>query len=223
MNSVRLIGDAHGKTDQYLKIASEAEYSIQLGDMGFDYSKLKALDPNKHLFIPGNHENYDAAFDCEYNIGCYGGVPNKILNDWFFVRGAISIDMLARVHEYMNGGPKTWWYEEELLEEELKDAVKLYAKSKPRVMLTHDCPILAKKWMRNKSRMLDLTRFGFKKRDIDCRTQVYLQKMFDAHEPELWVFGHYHRSVDFKIGNTRFICLNELEYIDVDTRNLNIK
>lgn len=221
MNNVRLIGDVHGKTDDYLAIAKEAECSIQLGDMGFDYEHMNQLDEAQHCFIGGNHENYDRLFDCHYNVGCYGSFVNPV--KWFYVRGAISIDVLARVHEYMNGGPKTWWYEEELLEEELKDAVTLYTINKPRVMLTHDCPIIAKKWMRNKQRMLNLTRFGFKKRDIDCRTQVYLQKMFDAHEPELWVFGHYHRSVDFKIGNTRFICLNELEYIDVDTKTLEIK
>jgi hypothetical protein len=41
--------------------------------------------------------------------------------------------------------------------------------------------------------------------------------MFDQWQPELWVFGHYHFSRNFKIGKTRFLCLNELEPFELDT------
>jgi hypothetical protein len=33
----RIIGDVHGKYDKYAHVATQAEYSLQVGDMGFDY------------------------------------------------------------------------------------------------------------------------------------------------------------------------------------------
>ena len=38
-----------------------------------------------------------------------------------------------------------------------------------------------------------------------------LQELFNAHEPELWLFGHWHKSVTIQYGRTKFVCLDELE------------
>ena len=48
------------------------------------------------------------------------------------------------------------------------------------------------------------------------RTRQALQAMWSAHSPELWIFGHWHKSFDHVLRGTRFICLAELEYIDID-------
>lgn len=214
MNKIRIIGDVHGKFDEYLKIASDAEYSIQLGDMGFDYEHMESLPMGKHFFIGGNHDNYDRYQYTPYSLKDYG---SKSLNgfDFFFVRGAPSIDASYRVVQYLQGGPQTWWYEEELNLMALDNALKLYEKTKPKIVLSHDCPILAKKIMKRQGIGLDLKRFGFKESDIDCNTQRCLQEMFNFHEPDLHFLGHWHEDLQFKIGKTTFFILNELNYLDL--------
>lgn len=59
MSHFRLIGDVHGEIASYLKIASPCYTSFQVGDLGFNYEGLAALDPARHVFIGGNHDNYD--------------------------------------------------------------------------------------------------------------------------------------------------------------------
>jgi len=55
---IRIIGDVHGLMSQYLDLISPVEYSVQLGDMGLDYSEIAHLGKS-HVFIPGNHDNYN--------------------------------------------------------------------------------------------------------------------------------------------------------------------
>ena len=55
---LRLVGDVHGYTKDYINLVEKATFSIQLGDMGFDYEELYDLDPYSHVFIGGNHDNY---------------------------------------------------------------------------------------------------------------------------------------------------------------------
>lgn len=55
----RLIGDVHGNLESYLKVAQESPVSFQVGDLGFNYDPLAILDHTKHVFIGGNHDNYD--------------------------------------------------------------------------------------------------------------------------------------------------------------------
>jgi len=44
MTKITFIGDVHGRIPEYLDLIKDCEYSIQLGDMGFDYSLLKNID-----------------------------------------------------------------------------------------------------------------------------------------------------------------------------------
>ena len=46
---LRVVGDVHGHIEQYQQVIWNAEASIQLGDMGFTYSKLEN-NPN-HKFL----------------------------------------------------------------------------------------------------------------------------------------------------------------------------
>jgi hypothetical protein len=39
--------------------------------------------------------------------------------------------------------------------------------------------------------------------------------MWNFYKPETWIFGHWHLSFDKVISGTRFICLNELDAIDL--------
>ena len=50
-NGIVVIGDVHGEYDEYLKIISEHEHTVQVGDFGFDYDVLKGVDPKKHRVV----------------------------------------------------------------------------------------------------------------------------------------------------------------------------
>lgn len=202
MSFIRLVGDVHQKTFSYVDLVKGCPYSIQLGDMGFDYSDLAKLEPSCHKFIPGNHENY-------------GQLPLHALNGFgltrlwdltfFYVRGAFSID-----YNYRTVGVD-WFYEEQLSSEELENAIELYKQVKPNIVLSHDCP----QSISNALFPTDtLIKYGYNP-PLYTRTAMALQCMLDAHKPDFWAFGHYHQSVDTRIDGIRFVCLNELETFDL--------
>ena len=56
-----IVGDIHGHYTEYLEAIRLANYSLQLGDLGFNYAPLvnnQKWSPAKHKFLPGNHDNY---------------------------------------------------------------------------------------------------------------------------------------------------------------------
>lgn len=213
---LRLIGDVHQKIKDYIKLL-DAPYSIQLGDMGFDYSLLNQVDASKHKFLAGNHDNYSISEYVDdkpsiliseneryafsempaHYLGNYGlfRVPETD-QDIFFVRGAYSIDW-----RYRTIGIDLFEYEE-LSNYEMSLALDLYLKTKPRFVISHDAPLDATK---------NICSFLIKN-----RTAYLLQEMFENHQPELWVFGHHHVSISKIIGNTQFICLPELGVLDLE-------
>lgn len=178
-----LIGDVHGKHDQYLKIINAHHESIQLGDFGFDYNCCR---PN-HMILGGNHDNYDLLLSHPNNLGDYGTYRNI-----FFIRGAQSIDRAARIEG------QSWWRNEELSYTQLSQCIDLYSKVKPKIVISHTCP----KFL--------MTHLGGRA-DWGSRTEIAMAQMYNIHSPQMWIFGHFHRSKLIMIGITKFICLNELE------------
>jgi len=209
-NYIHLLGDVHGHINQYNNLISRLAYSVQIGDMGFDYSKIK---PNeRHVWFGGNHECYYTINNHANNLGDYG---LKTLNGvtFYFVRGAFSIDKEYRLAGQRKNGVKTWWENEELSKEEFEEVVKDYYEKKPNIVLTHDCPDSVSRIIGNPE---ILRGFGFDPDTFNTITQTYLEKCFIIHQPKLWVFGHYHKHFDQVIGGTRFICLPELKYITIN-------
>jgi hypothetical protein len=178
--------------------------------MGFNYYELSALDPKRHRFFGGNHDNYDICNDVSHCLGDFGTTTVGDL-EFTFIRGEFSIDKAYRVkHEDMSMG-KIWWKEEELSFEDRKSAYNMYTKAQPKIMLSHGCPNeIALKI----GKPFVLEHFGFSPKTFTTDTQTLLQKCFDTHKPDVWIFGHFHMSLNFKWKGTRFICLNELEYKD---------
>lgn len=206
--SLRIVGDVHGKYAQYAKLAHKAKKeglkTVQLGDMGFRYGHFKhfGLDPEDHLFFGGNHDNYDIYHDSPNVLGDYGyGEMGDV--EFFFVRGAFSIDRFLRT------AGVDWWPEEELTQEEFVKAKEMYLEQKPSIVITHDAPDHMRDVLISKGKSM----LGSKK--LDTRTGYQLDTMFQAHQPDLWIFGHWHVSCDHKIEGTRFICLHELGCFDV--------
>ena len=194
--SITLIGDVHGKYEHYHKIVRQTErhpYTLQIGDFGFKYDTLKNVDSTRHLILPGNHDHYDTCYNHPHFLGDYGYTSlNRI--DFFYYRGAYSID-----RQYRTIGID-WWENEQVNIDQFMKARELYRNIKPEVMITHDCP---------QDIALQMLEPG--QRVYENITSWALQELYNIHQPKLWFYGHWHRSVKIQHGNTQFVCLNELE------------
>jgi hypothetical protein len=193
---IALIGDVHGKYRHYHEIIREKErypYTLQVGDFGFNYDTLLNVDPNHHVFMPGNHDNYDVLYDIPNCIGDYGF---KSLNgvDFFFYRGAYSIDRDLRTIGI------DWWEKEELSLQEFENAKEIYKDVKPDIMISHDCP-----------QFVSFELLGPNQKIYQNMTSWALSELYNIHQPKYWFFGHWHISKKIQHGLTTFICLDELE------------
>ena len=194
--NMTFIGDVHGKWRQYRNITRNLDYSLQLGDFGFQehvyHSKYR--DPERHKVIFGNHDNTR-----------YLHYPHSMKNhgEWFgifCVRGALSIDRQWRIEGV------SWWSDEQLEYSEMMRALEDYEKAKPSIMATHDCPALV------------YPVFGYTPSKL-CRTTSFFDNLFEIHKPDVWLFGHHHISTRQNIKGTEFICLSELETLDTEIQN----
>ena len=200
MSVVRFIGDVHGKFDRYHNIIKDAPCSIQVGDMGVGFPGLGSPKTagTDHYFIRGNHDNPATCKVMRQWI-----LDGSIMRGVYCLGGASSIDRAYRTEGV------TWWPDEELSYNELQIRINDYAILKPDVVCTHECP----ESIANEI----ITRFCMPKIDCGSRTRPALERMFSAHKPRLWIFGHWHVSARFERDGTIFQCLNELEYVDVET------
>lgn len=198
---ITLIGDVHGKYQEYADIVKSCNYSIQLGDMGFKYDILKDIDSTRHMILPGNHDNYSICYEYSHFLGDYG--YNRLNTiDFFYYRGAYSID-----RQYRTIGID-WWQNEQVDIESFIEARELYRSVKPDVVLSHDCPEqIAQLMLKPHQRMYqNITGWG-------------LGELYKLHEPKVWIFGHWHESRTIIYGNTKFICLDELETYSLTKEN----
>lgn len=190
-NNLLIIGDVHGKINDYWKIINKHKIpSIQVGDFGFKKEHewfLKNVDFNKNQINFGNHDDYTFLNE-QHSLSNYSYAhESKIMT----VRGAYSIDRGYRIENL------DWWANEELNYEEMLNAIDFYNLNKPKIMITHDCPDYARRYL-----------FDIRDKSI---TSNGLQAMFENHQPDIWIFGHHHKSRNQTINGTRFICLGELE------------
>lgn len=194
---ITLIGDVHGKYEKYHKILSRTEeniYTLQIGDFGFKYDILRNVDHTKHLILPGNHDNYSICYNYSHFLPDYGYMVNFNDIDFFYYRGAYSIDK-----QYRTIGID-WWDSEEVKIENFMKARELYRDTKPEIMISHDCP----------SDVVDYL-LEPHQRKYENITGWALNELLHIHQPKLWFFGHWHRNWNMKINGTHFRCLNELE------------
>ena len=225
------VGDVHGKTDILINLIKRRTDGpvFQLGDMGLGFPGVALPEQPDLLFIRGNHDDPAACQKHPNYAGEFGYLP---AHDLFFLSGAWSIDYgwrqawnQAKLEEWVrykqnSSKPpqKVWWEDEELSQPQLDAAVALYIEKKPRVVATHEAPTDAAKY---------LLSGGFRPEKAECantRTSKALQQMYEAHQPDYWLFGHYHRDLEFTLvkdnepHKTRFICLNELSVQEILTK-----
>jgi predicted phosphodiesterase len=205
---MRFVGDVHGKYKQYKRLIKDVPASIQVGDLGLGFIRPQTMRPmqnpphyamvrGNHRFIRGNHDNPNA---CRFHSQW---IPDgTVEGDMMLVGGAVSIDIPMRVEGL------TWWPDEELSSAEMMPIVDRYISEKPKIMVSHECP--------DQITEIILALSDKTKLELQSCTRHAFQTMFEAHQPDIWIFGHYHQSLDRVIEGTRFICLAELEFIDLD-------
>lgn len=186
-----VIGDVHGKINDYWNLVNSRKgCSIQVGDFGFKKQHdwfLSNIDYTQNQINFGNHDDYSYLYEPHSLSNWSYSYESKVMT----VRGAYSIDKAYRTENL------DWWANEELNYEEMQQAIDFYNFNKPKIMITHDCPDYARRYL-----------FGIRDKSI---TSNGLQVMFEIHQPDIWIFGHHHKSKNKVINGTRFICLAELE------------
>lgn len=215
MSTVRIIGDVHGKYQEYIALTKGCDYSIQIGDMGFDYSPLRVLNHRKHKFIAGNHDNMDT-YPLDDHAVCNGhdsGLVSVGGFKFFYVRGGFSIDWRMRQDHYLRTGVQTYWDNEELSMNKMHECLSYYRLFQPDFVITHECPRSITKRISNNE---ILKRFGYNPDSFSTRTSELLETMFQDHQPKRWIFGHHHKDWSDEINGTHFTCLNELSYMDLE-------
>ena len=216
MTLTRLIGDIHGLVDDY-KAYSIGDFkgpTIQLGDFGVGFGQSDFWHESinefhtqgEHRFIRGNHDNPTVCR--EQMVGCIN--DGNIEDDVMFIGGAWSIDNpVAPLGWYRRTVGVDWWIDEECSDDRFAQMLEAYEFHRPRVMITHDCPGRASYEMFWGSGMLRGPVYP-------NRTAEWFDRFYEVHQPEFWFFGHWHNTMMYKRGATTFVCLDELDTIDVD-------
>lgn len=200
----RLIGDIHGDIPTYVDLARGAEYSLQVGDLGFDYTGVETLDSDRHKVIGGNHDNYtvrDGIFVRQppHFLGDYGSWDVPGLGKLFYIRGGRSIDRVQRTEGL------DWWPDEELTYKRLDEVISAYAEAKPDFVVSHEVPAFL---------IQEVTLWPSP--IAPSMTSRALENMFDRHQPKAWVFGHFHHDWVSRVKGTYFRCLNIQSIWDVE-------
>lgn len=206
MKTLTFIGDVHGHIEEYASLLGEGP-TFQLGDMGAGFVPLSHGQDAKHRFIRGNHDD-PAVCQAHLNYaGEFGYDPEYHL---FFMGGAWSIDYAWRLAQMAQGGPAIFWKDEELSPERLEEAFNLYVEIKPDIVATHECPAQITKPLLKALALNTGSYFDAKMPCGQSRTSRALQRMFEAHKPKVWFFGHYHINRVLEVEGTKFVCLAEL-------------
>jgi len=178
---------------------SQVDHSIQVGDFGIGFG-IEPLDNVNHKFIRGNHD--DPALCQEFPNFIRDGSVGKLSDDredWMAIGGAFSIDWM-----YRQPG-RSWWHDEECHEYAFQKYFETYKEVKPKIMFTHDCPHWVAKKLFESTKLINAS-----------HTSKWLDIFRKEHKPDLWMFGHWHEARDQIIDGTRYVCLPELGYMDID-------
>jgi hypothetical protein len=200
-NSIIVVGDVHGHTGTYQKFIKKlppGQRSIQIGDMGIGFNGVGLHEmPSTHRWFRGNHDN---PMKCRMHSNYLGDYGYQSQDRLFWLAGAFSIDRAMRVQGV------SYWTDEELSYPELEKAIQLYKETLPRFVLSHETPVHAAHALLGG---LLGSYFAAKGECANSRTSQALQIMLDFHQPEKWVFGHYHVDKSFFVDGykTEFICV----------------
>lgn len=199
-----VLGDIHGDFEQIKKAMHRYRRDhipvFSVGDvgLGFPYQKKQkgiwVPDPTKKdpesfdplfRFVRGNHDSPEVCRAHPNYLGDYGVEPQTGI---FFISGAMSVDRGHRTQGL------DWWPDEELSINELNAAIDLYEKTRPSVVISHDCPLSVYGHLRTHHQ------------HDKSRTAQALEAMWQIHRPDIWCHGHHHVVWQKKINGTLFVC-----------------
>lgn len=193
------IGDIHGRLNYYLQLIQNITHTptVQVGDMGLGFPGYQNIVwTGDHFFIRGNHDDPEVCRAHPKHLGDFGYDEKLKL---FYIGGAASVDK-----EYRTLGID-WWPDEEITYATfVADVIPLWEKVKPRVVVSHDCPDTIKTRLLNDDELHKYSGWP----DVTTLTERALQTMFEIWQPDVWVFGHYHRQWTTRADGTKFVCVN---------------
>ncbi|HRW20652.1 MAG TPA: metallophosphoesterase family protein [Bacteroidales bacterium] len=229
-----ICGDVHGKFREFgyrLKNFIENAIVIVAGDVGMgfhkpgyyrdEFTKLNKTLVKKNIvvfFVRGNHDDPEY-FRWETPLN--DELSNIMLVPDYYtlktgagnvlcVGGAISIDRKHRVidESYWAGEPCI--YDEDAINE-LEDKID--------VVVTHTAPDYVKPFTK-----LGIENWTFYDRELetDCLIErgvmnnIYQQLKEKGHKVKYWGYGHFHMSNQMDYEDTRFICCDELELVELN-------
>lgn len=228
--SIVLVGDIHGefKTLTYLitKIYKlENTYIIQVGDFGMGFylpnyyrTELETLDyhlgkSNNHLYVVrGNHDDPEYFKKTNHPFG-YKNITllqdyselNLLEKNILLVGGAVSVDREDRLERQRRGKSPSYWTDEVFkLDPEFQ--YKKYD-----LVVTHTRPAICghfKAFSNINSYLIDDPKL---KDDLIEESQK-LDVLYENTKPPFWVYGHFHESINSKINDTNFRCLDINEF-----------
>lgn len=200
------LGDIHGCWGDLNDVLQRNKNTriIQVGDLGLGFNqtytylnlntglweaKIGKPDPTEFpknfQFIRGNHDEPTTCRNHPNYLGDYGVSEDGI----FFISGAWSID-----HGNRTIGVD-WWDEEELDYPDLQNAIELYEKIKPKIVVSHTAPSSICKILQ-----------GSHKKFYGSKTEHALETMWSIHKPKYWIFGHWHTVWSKNVLGTQFVC-----------------
>ena len=197
-----------------LFVAGDAGFINSFENENSKEQRIKHLNslPFTIIVVLGNHENYDiieSLPECSiFNAKCYiedgvevyyaknGQVFDIDGTKIFTFNGGLSIDKEKRLEHEKQFGKKFWW-PQEIITEEIQDALNTYFTKQIEYDITHDVPLDIFK------KLTPYIPARFK--DAICPLQDFFQKLYTIKKFKHWYAGHYHPS--FPINIDKFTVL----------------
>jgi hypothetical protein len=203
MKELYLIGDIHGRVEDYMQAVHvrnlNLQPSLQVGDLDISYYQfLRKVDAQNHRVLPGNHDHYGHVQKWPHFLGDWGRLEHGGYDLWY-VRGAYSID-----RDWRTEG-RNWWAEEELTYGQGRSMLNDYELARPSIVVSHCAP----------TEIARLICWRLHGHFGNSRTEELLQQAFDIHHPRTWFFGHYHTPFTCTASGCTFRALGAGEIIRV--------
>ena len=216
---MKIIGDLHNPFNIPYIIRNIKEEVLCVGDVGIGLPGIgdRPSLSKRFWFIRGNHDKPEACLSHPQYAIDYG-----MWRGMFLIAGAKSVDI--DIDTTYEGKPvrmkrtegKDWWKDEQLTDAQCYEALTLYKKAKPRIVISHDCPFslqgIINDAVENKNPFCKV--FGKPK---PYPQVVMMDEMLKIHEPDLWIFGHWHIPIELQTKfRTKFRCIDIAEIIDIE-------
>ena len=217
-----ILGDCHGRFDRLAKISEKYPNRVltQIGDMGLGFGSKNENIPSNVRFFRGNHDNPQVCKSHSNYIKDWGQWTSPEGESCFVFGGAFSIDRDYRLRREQNGGGVSWWYDEEIFDDEIQKAYEEARGMKScDILLTHDCswdyyPLMIET---NCTYNPGMRAYG---KPIQNRTAIAVQNLISILRPKIHVFGHHHNNMILKIHGRTSVNAGELSLYDTKTEQL---